>query len=926
MGPSSLLPAWWWWWWWCLVQARLVSSLNLGLCEAALGMESGAIPDDHITASSFFDPSVNAIYGRARVEIQSGAWCPRKVIHRAEEEYLEVYLGSVHLLTKVEVQGRFGNGQGKEYAEKYKLQYWRPGMEDWNTHRDGNGNELLDGNTNTYLAQTSQLSPPVVAARVRFVPYSDHPRTVCMRVELYGCPYTDGLVSYSMPDGDARGGDYNLRDLTYDGTRRGGWLSGGLGQLTDGETGHTNFRVDALGRGRGYEWVGWKNDSRQHQPVEITFEFETVRNFSAVHIYTNNFFTKDVQVFSRARVLFSVGGEHYHVHPAVEFEYVVDRIFEYARNVTIRLHGAPAKYVKLQLFFELRWILISEIAFDSVPCRCNATKEEAPTVTNPLVEGQVFESRSPPAPPDPKTPPAAPSGLLVGGLVTLGVVFAVIPVVLFVLYRRSRGAQATEKPQPQTPPPENRKVSMKMKDLHINLSLASVTTGYSRANGKLYGHVAVDDEASSSLYQEPYKAALTTSSDQSVGKSTDCTDTLLKSPFPLDTEDSVDYAVPDLNMTPPPPFSDVYKPPFPDVVKHPATAHFHSPPVPPIPPPPQEIYLSAAEYCQAPSIQGVTGTVAFTEDEVTDANYERPVPELARHRLHPLETLGGGPCGVVRLCRVDDVGRSGSRLVVMKQLHPGAKEITKKEFHQEARTLSRLTESCVARLVGMVTRSDPLCLMVEYLSCGDLHQFLRKHTHHETVPACGAAEQPVISYGGLVHLAVQAAAGMRHLEALGVVHRDLAARNCLVGPGLTLKVSDLAMSRPLYASHYYRAGEGLPLLPVRWMAWESLLQGRFSSKSDVWAFGVTLWEILTLARQQPYAELSDDGVLENVSQCCHGDAAAMMVLPQPALCPREMYDMMTACWRPGDRQRPPFWEVLMFLQRKNLGYCLDYPD
>ena len=64
-------------------------------------------------------------------------------------------------------------------------------------------------------------------------------------------------------------------------------------------------------------------------------------------------------------MLFSVGGEHYHVHPAVEYEYVVDRIFEYARNVTIRLHGATAKYVKLQLYFELRWILISEVSFDS---------------------------------------------------------------------------------------------------------------------------------------------------------------------------------------------------------------------------------------------------------------------------------------------------------------------------------------------------------------------------------------------------------------------------------------------------------------------------------------------------------------------------------------------------------------------------------
>lgn len=72
-----------------------------------------------------------------------------------------------------------------------------------------------------------------------------------------------------------------------------------------------------------------------------------------------------MQVFSRARVLFSVGGKYYHEQPAVEYEYVVDRIFEHARNVTIKLHNAAAKYVKLQLYFALRWILISEAAFDS---------------------------------------------------------------------------------------------------------------------------------------------------------------------------------------------------------------------------------------------------------------------------------------------------------------------------------------------------------------------------------------------------------------------------------------------------------------------------------------------------------------------------------------------------------------------------------
>ena len=72
-----------------------------------------------------------------------------------------------------------------------------------------------------------------------------------MRVEVYGCPYTDGLVSYAMDDGDMRNGDRGLKDLTYDGKRDGGRLSGGLGQLTDGETGHTNFRVDSMGQGKG---------------------------------------------------------------------------------------------------------------------------------------------------------------------------------------------------------------------------------------------------------------------------------------------------------------------------------------------------------------------------------------------------------------------------------------------------------------------------------------------------------------------------------------------------------------------------------------------------------------------------------------------------------------------------------------------------
>lgn len=116
----------------------------------------------------------------------------------------------------------------------------------------------------------------------------------------------------------------------------------------------------------GYEWVGWRNDTVgvMGGPVEILLEFDRVRNFSAVVLHANNFYKKEVQVFAHAKVYFSIGGRHFS-QEAVHYNYMPDTVLEHARDVTIKLHHRLAKFLRVQLYFASRWIMISEISFDS---------------------------------------------------------------------------------------------------------------------------------------------------------------------------------------------------------------------------------------------------------------------------------------------------------------------------------------------------------------------------------------------------------------------------------------------------------------------------------------------------------------------------------------------------------------------------------
>ncbi|KAA0201619.1 hypothetical protein HAZT_HAZT010083 [Hyalella azteca] len=820
--------------------------------------------------------------------------------HTEGLEYLEVNLVKVHVVTKVEVQGRFGNGQGREYAQQYKLQYYRPGIDKW----------LLEGNTNTYLPKQSTLSPPILASRLRFVPYSDNARTVCMRVEIYGCPYKGGLLSYTTEDGELRGKDDGLQDVTYDGSRDGNLLAGGLGQLTDGEIGHNNFRVDVKGRHNGYEWVGWKNTTRGKKPVEIIFYFDSVRNFSSVHLFVNNFFSKDVQVFSRANIMFSVdGGEHY--YKGIETNEQPDRVFEEAKNVTIRLHDSSADTVKLQLFFALRWLMVSEITFDSALAPASAT----------LAGDEMYADQTP-------IPISNETNLYstarVAGIAALVVIAAfIVASALGVFLYRSYITRKEKKPTGDALVP--RKFSFEMNDVHINMNISQHDNGCSMVKGRAYGEVGLEEEVAA-MYQQPYSKVSSQTSTYFMGHN---------SPFDLPvkstpkSEDSVDYAIPDMTMTPPPPFSEAYPvpPPIP-LSKPPSLLSFprkEGTPPPPVlclpPPPPDQQYYATPKLCHETDIRSITGTVLYMNETVYTKR-EKSIPNIPTGLYNVIEVIGEGKFGFIQLCKIKDVVTTTFKNItpgavcLVKKLMPKASDILIQNFKEEATILSKLDHPNITRLLGTANVYDSHTMLVEYSEHGDLYHFLREHTFvGSTQPT---RNKPVLAISDLIYMATQIASAMAYFESQRFIHRDLAARNCLVCDDLIIKITDVAMSRPAFTNHYFHS-DGGSVLPIRWMAWEAVLEGRFSSKSDVWSFGVTLWELFTLGSCQPYENMTDALVLENLSHCYHDDGMGMTLLQQPSSCGRDIYQLMKSCWSQQEDLRPSFHDLLSYLQRKNVG-------
>ena len=284
--------------------------------------------------------------------------------------------------------------------------------------------------------------------------------------------------------------------------------------------------------------------------------------------------------------------------------------------------------------------------------------------------------------------------------------------------------------------------------------------------------------------------------------------------------------------------------------------------------------------------------------------------QISRQKIVEIRNLGVGRFGKVVLAATVGVSlkdlklgtnddRNRSILVAIKKLREDADSHLKEIFEQEIKFMTRLKNANVVRLLGVCKDMESF-LMMEYMENGDLHEFLRKQKLvSDSLPGLQKGEiTPLIQ----LYMAVQIASGMRYLASMKFVHRDLAARNCLVGRDFVVKISDFGMSRNLYDSVYYRI-QGHLILPIRWMATESFY-GKFSVKSDVWSFGITVWEIFTLAQNEPYHEMTDEELIADAIK-----EEGRKLLPNSSTCPKDVYDILLRCWVHEPLIRADFEEV-----------------
>ncbi|KAM4695467.1 ephrin type-A receptor 3-like isoform 2-T2 [Discoglossus pictus] len=231
--------------------------------------------------------------------------------------------------------------------------------------------------------------------------------------------------------------------------------------------------------------------------------------------------------------------------------------------------------------------------------------------------------------------------------------------------------------------------------------------------------------------------------------------------------------------------------------------------------------------------------------------------------------------------------------VAIKSLKAGYAEKQRRDFLGEASIMGQFDHPNIIRLEGVVTKCKPVMIITEFMENGSLDSFLKKHDGQFTVIQ-------------LVGMLRGIASGMKYLSDMNYVHRDLAARNILVNSNLVCKVSDFGLSRVLEddpeAAYTTRGGK----IPIRWTAPEAIAYRKFTSASDVWSYGIVMWEVISYG-ERPYWEMSNQDVIKAIDEGYR--------LPPPMDCPVVLHQLMLDCWQKCRSDRPKFGQIVNILDK-----------
>ncbi|XP_059486386.1 ephrin type-A receptor 4-A isoform X2 [Neocloeon triangulifer] len=254
--------------------------------------------------------------------------------------------------------------------------------------------------------------------------------------------------------------------------------------------------------------------------------------------------------------------------------------------------------------------------------------------------------------------------------------------------------------------------------------------------------------------------------------------------------------------------------------------------------------------------------------------------------------IGGGEFGDVCRGKLRLAGRAESD-VAIKTLKPGSSDKARMDFLTEASIMGQFEHPNVIFLQGVVTKSNPVMIITEYMENGSLDTFLRAND----------GQFQVLQLAGMLR---GIAAGMQYLSEMNYVHRDLAARNVLVNAQLVCKIADFGLSREIESTtegaYTTRGGK----IPVRWTAPEAIAFRKFTSASDVWSFGIVCWEVMSYG-ERPYWNWSNQDVIKSIEKGYR--------LPAPMDCPEAVYQLMLDCWQKERTHRPTFASIVKTLDK-----------